>query len=254
MTAKDLRVLVVDDEPLARRGLARQLDAIDGFQIAGECANGRDAVDSLAGDSFDLVLLDVEMPELDGFGVLAEVGAAAMPPVIFVTAYDQYAVRAFEAHALDYVVKPVDPARLAQALGRARDAHRTVESDRGVDALLTELDDQAPRPTRIAARASGRTLLVPVEEIDWVQAADNYVRLYCKGKIVLHRETLAHLGERLDPTHFLRVHRSHVINIQRVREVRPTARGDAELWLEDGTRLPVSRSFRRALEEALGRD
>ncbi len=251
MTDSTFRVLVVDDEPLARKGLVRLVAAREGFEVAGECSNGKEAVRALREESFDLVLLDVEMPELDGFGVLEEVGAAAMPHVVFVTAFDQYAARAFEAHALDYVVKPVDPDRFARALERVRSAAHAAEAGARLESLLAELGARGQHPARIAARTGGRTLLVPVEDIDWLQAADNYVRLHVGGRIVLQRETLAHLADRLDPARFVRVHRSHVVNLSRVREVRSAGRGDAVILMEDGTQLPVSRRYRAALEGAL---
>ncbi len=252
MPELELKVLIVDDEPLARRGLVRLVEAHAGVQVTRTCSNGRQAVLALIEERFDLVLLDVEMPELDGFGVLAEVGPAALPHVVFVTAFDRYAVRAFEAHALDYVVKPVEPARLAQTFARVRDLSRKAASEARLAGLLFELDERARRPNHLIARSGGRTRLVPVERIDWLQAAGNYVRLHLCDETVLQRETLAHLHERLDPALFVRVHRSHAVNLTRVSEIRPTGRGDAELLLVGGASLPVARGLRAQLERALG--
>ncbi len=252
MTESKLRVLVVDDEPLARRGLIRLLDAQEGFEVVAECGNGLEAVQLLQREEFDLVLLDVEMPELDGFGVLEQVGADAMPPVILVTAFEQYAIRAFDAHALDYVMKPVDPKRFAQALERVQAAVHALAAKDHLQGLLRELGTSDQSPKRIAARTGGQTLLVPIDEIDWLQVADNYVRLHVGERVILHRETLAHLVGRLDPARFLRVHRSHAVNLDRVSEVHSAGHGDALILMQDGSQLPVSRRYRTALLQVFG--
>lgn len=251
MSEAPVRVLVVDDEPAARRGLVRSVGDLPGFEVVRECKHGREAVQALGAGGADVVLLDVEMPELDGFGVIGEVGLEAMPVVVFVTAFDRYALRAFDAHALDYVLKPVDPERLAMALERARAACRAKEAGRTLAPLVEELDGRTRHPARLAARVGGRIQLVPVEEIGWIEAADNYVRLHLAGRVVLLREPLGHLVDRLDPQRFVRVHRSHAVQLDRVRELASGERGDARLSLTDGTVLPVSRRFRAALECAL---
>lgn len=245
------RVLIVDDEPLARQGLERLVNAHVGFEVARLCSNGRDAVSALKEQQFDLVLLDVEMPELDGFGVLVEVGVESMPPVVFVTAFDRYALRAFEAHALDYVLKPVDPERLAKSLQRARGMLPTGAPDRGLGELLAEIDAGKTHPKQIAARSGGRTKLIPVDAIRWLKAAGNYVRIHVDEEMTLHRETLAQLHNRLDPKLFIRVHRSHVVNLDHVRELRPVGHGDAQLIMANGTKLPVARGYRAGLVQAL---
>ena len=252
MPEPPLQVLIVDDEPLARQGLARLVDGHLGFEVALKCGNGRDAVTALRAQRFGLMLLDVEMPELDGFSVLAELGEEPLPPVVFVTAYDQYAIQAFEAHALDYLLKPVDPERFGQALERVRAAHDAVTAQARLAALRKELSPEAEHPRRIAARSGGRTVLIPVDEIDWIQAAGNYVKLHVAERSVLHRETLGQLAERLDPLRFVRVHRSHLVQLARVVELRPTAHGDALLRMTDGTELAVSRVYREGLERSLG--
>lgn len=249
-----LRVLIVDDEPLARQGLSRQVAALDGCVVVGACGDGRAALEALVKGGVDLVLLDIEMPELDGFGVLAAMGreAAARPPaVVFVTAFDAYAVRAFEAHALDYLLKPVEPARLGAAIERARLQLEATRARARLAELKADLEGSSARPQCIAARSGQRTLLLPVDDVEWLQAADNYVRLHFGGRTALHRATLTELETRLDPARFVRIHRSHVVQLSRVREWRARGRGDAEVWLEDGTRLAVSRRYRAAFEQAL---
>ncbi len=251
MAEATLKVLIVDDEPLARQGLARMVNAHGGFEVARLCSNGRDAVLALREQEFDLVLLDVEMPELDGFGVLVEIGVDAMPQVVFVTAFDRYALRAFEAHALDYVLKPVEPERLAKSLQRARRMLTAGAPGSRLAELLEEIDERKALPNHIAARSGGRTKLIPVDEIRWLKAAGNYVRLHMGEEMTLHRETLAQLHRRLDPKLFLRVHRSHVVNLSYVRELRPGGHGDAQLFMANGTKLRVARGYRSGIEQAL---
>ncbi len=248
MSSSQREVLLVDDEPLARQGLRKLLEACPDFRVAAECKNGLEAVRALRDEHFDLVLLDIELPELDGFEVLSRVPVSKRPPVVFITAFDQYAVQAFEAHALDYLVKPVAPARFAAALDRVRIANHSAENERRLNALLDEIGPTSRHPTRVAAKAGGRTCLIAVDEIDWIQAADNYVRLHTGGRTVLQRESISHLVERLNPAQFVRIHRSHAVNISRIRELRAVGRGDGRLLLEGGTELTVSRSYRSNLE------
>ncbi len=251
MSEPVFRVLVVDDEPVSRRGVVRLVDAHPQFVVAGECGNGLEALEALRQQSFDLVLLDVEMPELNGLEVVQKLGVSALPIVIFVTAYDRYALQAFDAHALDYILKPVDPVRFAEALDRARVACVTKGEQKRLAALMEEMGDRLQRPARLAARSGNRLQLIPVNEIDWIEAADNYVRLHVKGRVVLQRETLSHLADRLGAERFLRVHRSHLVALDRIREFRSTSRGDGVLALSDGTEVAVSRRYRDALDRAL---
>ncbi len=258
-----IRALIVDDEPLARRGIRQLLEAADDISVVGECRNGRDALAALDSLAPDLVFLDVQMPELDGFEVVRARGAARMPYVVFVTAYDEFAVKAFETHALDYLVKPVNAARFAAALDRVRERMRFAEAlalsrrigdllaaqaRRGGPAELTGALDDAPRLT--SAIAPARRLIVPtstgdlvldVDEIDWIQAEDYYAAVHARGRRHLIRESLASLEQRLDPTGFARVHRSAIVRLDRVREMRSAGAGESVLVLRDGTRVPVSR-------------
>ena len=259
-----LRALVVDDEPLARRGVRARLAALGGVEIVGECAGGRDAVRAIGELAPDLVFLDVQMPGLDGFGVVDAVGAARMPPVIFVTAYDEHALRAFDAHALDYLLKPIDDERFAVAVARARQRVMERRSGARADALAARLaaalaDAAAAPPTptpaagpRLVVRDRGRVLLIDPADVDWVEAEGDYVRLHVAGRGHLHRETMAAMEARLAPPRFARIHRSAIVNVDRVREVRP--RGDREytVVLRDGTRLGLSRGYRDRVRTLLG--
>ena len=258
-----IRALIVDDEPLARRGIRQLLEAADDISVVGECRNGRDALAALDSLAPDLVFLDVQMPELDGFEVVRARGAARMPYVVFVTAYDEFAVRAFETHALDYLVKPVNQARFAAALDRVRERMRFAEAlalsrrigdllaaqaRRGGPAELAGVLDDAPRLTsgiaparRLIVPTSTGDLVLDVDEIDWIQAEDYYAAVHARGRRHLIRESLASLEQRLDPTGFARVHRSAIVRLDRVREMRSAGAGESVLVLRDGTRVPVSR-------------
>ena len=264
-----IRTLVVDDEPLARAGVRGLLADDAEVALVGECANGREAVASIRAHAPDLVLLDVQMPEVDGFGVVREIGAAAMPVVVFVTAFDQYALRAFEARALDYLLKPFSDERFHEALARAKEQVR----QRRLGALSTQLaallgvadgapaaavrapaalGAAAPEPVaRLEVRLGGRRTFVAVADIDWIEASDYYVRLHTGGRSHLLRETLQELSARLDPRRFVRVHRSAMVAVDRVAELRTDGAGRHELLLRDGTRLPVSRTRREQVEQAL---
>ncbi|HST62624.1 MAG TPA: LytTR family DNA-binding domain-containing protein [Longimicrobium sp.] len=264
-----IRTLVVDDEPLARRRLARLLQAEPGVEVLGVCASGREAVDAIRRDRPDLVFLDVQMPELDGFGVLAELGAEHLPTVVFVTAYDQYALQAFDVHALDYLLKPYTPARLSAAVQRAtRQLHAPASDSARLAELLEHLDRErrelaarlngapaAPAPAAAPASHTGRLLVkegermffVPVERVDWLEAEGNYVRLHCGRDAHLVRATLGGMEEQLDASRFTRIHRSTIVNVDRVKEVRPWFAGDYQVTLQDGTELRLSRRYRGRL-------
>lgn len=240
------RVLIVDDEPLVRRGIAALLAAEPGVQLLGEARNGSEALTQIRALRPDLVFLDVQMPGLDGLGVLASLEPEERPAVVFVTAFDQYAVRAFDLHAVDYLLKPFDDARLRLALGRAQERLRrgTSDSDRAsLSALLAELR-APPGPDRLAVREQGQIVLVPVDEIDWIEAADNYVRLHRGRQYHLLRESLNQLEATLDPRRFARIHRSAMVNLTRVRALEPLPGGEYDVILTDGRRLTLSRGYR----------
>ena len=250
-----IRALIVDDEPIARRGIRRHLTSEPDVEVVGECGDGAAAVAAIADLRPDLVLLDVQMPEVGGFDVVEAVGVDRMPAVIFVTAFDQYAVRAFDVHAIDYVLKPIDPQRFALALARAREqlaSPRDEASDR-IAAALEALGRAAPRcyAKRLAIRSDGRVVLVDVREIDRVEAAGNYVEVHTGARALLMRETLANLEARLDPERFVRVSRSAIVNADRIRELHPTFNGDFVVVLRDGTEVAGSRRYRERLDALL---
>lgn len=248
-----LRLLIVDDEPLIRLGIRRAIEAMAGVAIAGECGTPDDAVAAIAAAAPDLVILDVQMPGGTGLDVVRRIGPAHMPPVIFVTAFDEYAVQAFELNAVDYVLKPFDPERLQQAIARAREriqaAGDRVLADR-LEKLLAAHDD--PRPDdRLVIRTAERFDLVPVDAIDWIEAADNSVRLHCGAARHLLGQTMTALERRLDPRRFVRVHRSRIVNRSRVVAVHVLIGGTYELQLRDGTRLTSGRQYRDAVQQLI---
>jgi two-component system LytT family response regulator len=251
-----IRVLVVDDEAAARRGLRRRLAAVPDLVVVGECEDGEAAVAAIPALRPDLVFLDIQMPGLDGFGVIEAVGLHRMPAVVFVTAYDEFALRAFEVNALDYLLKPVDDARLQAALERARARAATRDDDwkRRLAAALDGLGHPAaPRwCKRLAIRGNGRVLLVDVAEVDRIEAAGNYVHVHQGRKAHLLRETMAGLEARLDPERFARVSRAAIVNIDRVRELQPMFNGDFVVVLKDGTEVTGGRRYRDALRSLLG--
>jgi len=250
---KRIRVLIVDDEPIARRGVRLQLKGEPEVEIIGECANGLEAVAAIQELSPDLVFLDVQMPEMDGFEVIEAIGVEQVPQVIFVTAYDQYTLRAFEVHALDYLLKPFDRERFLKALNHARSSLQRGEINRQLMALL---DDRlaARKPLeRLVIKSGGRIYFLNVEEVDWIEAADNYVELHVGRESHLLRETISRLESKLDPGRFLRVRHSTIVNLDRVKELRPLFRGEYLIILRDGTELTSSRRYRRNLDAILGK-
>jgi two-component system, LytTR family, response regulator len=253
-----MRVLIVDDEPLARERIEDLLRREPDVESIETCGNGDDAVARMSRRDLDLVFLDVQMPGLDGFGVLERLAPDAMPLVVFVTAYEQYAIRAFDVHALDYLVKPFDVDRFSMAMARARAALSNggrAELDRAVQALLSATKDRAAERRHVLAIRSGQRIVpVRTEEIDWVEAEGNYVRLHVGKTSHLLRETLASLEESLDPRRFRRIHRSTIVNLDRIRELQPWFRKDFKVILLDGSELTLSRSFADRLPEFLGRE
>jgi two-component system, LytTR family, response regulator len=248
-----LRVAIVDDEAHARAAIRILLTRRDDVDVIAECRNGAEAVEVLQWMTVDLLLLDVQMPGLDGFGVLRTVGADKVPPTIFVTAFDRYALRAFEVEAVDYVLKPFDEQRFFAAFDRARqriDERRTARWARRLLAAApasAAVAPAAPLP-RLPVPVGDRLIFVSFDEIDWIQAADQYVIVHVGAKEYLMRESLRRLAARLPRDRFAHVHRSHIVNIAKVREVARLGKGDAELTMADGRRLRGSRRFRNALQ------
>ena len=245
-----IRTLVIDDEPLARERLAKLLRAEPDIEVVGEATNGRDAVALIRKAKPDLIFLDVQMPELDGFGVLSELNADERPAVVFVTAYDKFALKAFDVHAVDYLLKPFDKERFQTALRRALDhlkRNQPKQIHEQLSALLNELRPAA-QSDRIAVKGQGRVVFLKTSDIDWVEAADNYVNLHVGKESHLLRETMSSIETRL-PKEFLRISRSTIVNTERIAELQPLFHGEYSVILRDGTRLTLSRSHRDKLQQ-----
>jgi two-component system LytT family response regulator len=247
MNAAPIRTLLIDDEVLARLALRQALAAHPDVSIVGECGNAAEALQAIAALAPDLLFLDIQMPGLDGFKLLRNLRPGALPMVVFATAFSQHALRAFDARALDYVLKPIDQARFDQAMVRVR-AHW-----QGLHAM----PDAPAVPAagflqRLSVRSGERIRVVATADIDWIRADGNYVRIHAGGTTYLHRESLRHLMGLLDPARFLRIHRAILVNVERIREVHPLFQGNAEVVLHDGTRLNLSRRFRAQAQRALG--
>lgn len=253
MTA--LRALIVDDEPLARDTLRGLLQADAEVAVAGECGNGAAAIATIRAERPDIVFLDVQMPDMNGFEVLEQVVSEHVPVVVFVTAYDRYAIQAFDVHAVDYLLKPFDDARFTRALRRAKRAFLARRSE-GDARLLSLLDRHSapagPAPLlRLAIPSRTGLVFLRTADVDWIEAADYYVQIHVGTKVHLLREPLTSLEGRLDAREFVRVHRSAIVNVDRIRELRPGPQGRDIVVLQDGTELRVSRSHRRDLQERL---
>lgn len=250
-----IRTLIVDDEPLGRERIRTLLADDPEIEVIGECSDGQQAITAIERSHPDLVYLDVQMPELDGFAVLDKIAGERMPAIIFVTAYDRYAVQAFKVHALDYLLKSFDRERFQDALRRAKDqirnSHEGLWNER-LTGLLEDLETRQKRLTRLIIRSSGRIFFVRVEEIDWLEAADNYVRIHVGRESHLVRETLQSLEARLDPSRFLRIHRSTLVNLDRIKELQPLFHGDYVVRLQDGTELTLSRNYKDKMSGSLG--
>lgn len=236
----------MDDVPLARRHIRRYLDNDPAFEVIGDCGDGNSAVDMISAAHPELVFLDVQMPELSGFGVLERLEAQLLPAVIFVTAHDEYALRAFEIHALDYLLKPFNRARFETALRHAREQiemRRRGQRDDRLDALIEDIKAGSRYRSRIAVTTRARTFLIPVDGVDWIEAAGNYACLHVGAKSHLIRETITRLARQLDPQKFARIHRSAIVNIDRVVEITPLLNRDRCVCLQDGTELTMSRTY-----------
>jgi two-component system, LytTR family, response regulator len=248
-----LRALIVDDEPLARQRLRDLLADIPAVLVVGEAGDGVAALDAVRTLQPDVLFLDVHMPELNGVEVVAELDPDRRPHVIFATAYDDYAVHAFDAHAVDYLMKPISPERLGQAVERAarRATHDGSASGQALDGLL-DAHRRANYRTRFAVRAQHRFVIVDVTDLRYIEAADNYVRLHAQDGTYLFRSTMAALEESLDPAHFLRIHRSYILRIDQVSAIEPWAPGEYSFNLTAGDRIVSSRSYARRIRSAFG--
>ncbi|HEX7829571.1 MAG TPA: LytTR family DNA-binding domain-containing protein [Thermoanaerobaculia bacterium] len=247
-----IRVLIVDDEPIARRGIRQHLRGETDLEVIGESGDGAAAIEAITELAPDLVFLDIQMPEVGGFDVVDAIGVARMPAVVFVTAYDEHALRAFDVHAVDYVLKPIDRHRFRTAVERARRrlAHAPEQLDRRIAAALGELGRPAhDYAKRLAIKGDGRVILVDVDQVDRLEAAGNYVEVHTGARHHLVRETMASLEARLDPARFVRISRSSIVNADRVRELQPMFNGDFVVVLRDGTKVAGSRRYRAGFDK-----
>ncbi|HEX8164087.1 MAG TPA: LytTR family DNA-binding domain-containing protein [Pyrinomonadaceae bacterium] len=251
---RKIRALVIDDEPLARRRIRKLLARDAEVEAVGDCADGYEAIAAINAHDPDLIFLDVRMPEIDGFSVLERIRPKHSPLVVFVTAYDQYALRAFEVSAVDYLLKPFDRRRFDAALARAKSrlaSGRDSELTERALALLEELRARESHLERLMIKSGGRAFFIKTEEIDWIGAEGKYVRLHAGRESYLLREAIGGLEARLDPKKFPRIHRSTIVNIDRVKELQPWFHQDYRVILRDGTELVLSRSCRKKLAELL---
>jgi two-component system, LytTR family, response regulator len=243
----NIRALIVDDEPLARQGVRLLLQEESGIEVIGECANGAEALDVIQREKPDLMFLDIQMPTMNGFALLAALPAYLMPVVVFVTAYDQHALKAFEVSATDYLLKPLKPARFREAVQRARQkcqSRATGAMNEQLKALLEAANPQPAYPSHVSVKNGERTAFVKVNDLDYVEAAANYVILHAGVQNHILRETLTNLESRLSPRTFLRVHRSVIVNLERVIGVKPAPRGEHLVVLRNGKELPLTRGVR----------
>lgn len=264
-TALNLRVVVVDDEAIARRRITRLLQSESGVTVVAECSDVDTAVETILSEAPDLVFLDIQLPERDGFGVIEAVGADRMPAVIFVTAHDQYAIRAFEVHALDFLLKPFSPERFQESLQRAatRLSRNGSENSRNLAALLDSvraeqnklerliLGSREGYLQRLLVKAHNRMIFVRSSDVTWFEAEGNYVRVHVGRESYVVRDTMNNLETKLDPAQFLRIHRSTIVNIDHVKEMHMWFAGDYMVVLQDGTELKLSRGYREKMEERL---
>lgn len=255
-----IRTLIVDDEPIARRGLRQQLRTEADVEIIGECANGREALAAIRKESPDLVFLDVQMPLLDGFGVVNALGVEDLPAVVFVTAYDEHAIRAFEVNALDYLLKPLNQDRFQKTLARIRrqlNGSSAEHLQRKLASLLHDLEEfkgesnQVKCLERLVIKEAGRVFFLGADDIAWINAQGNYVELHTKDGTHLLRETMNGMESKLDPHEFLRLRRSTIVRIDRIKELHPLFNGEYAVTLRDNTRLTSSRRYRHNLDALL---
>ena len=256
MKEANIRALIVDDELLARKFIRRMLKHDPEFEIVGESSNGKEAVAMMRAQKPDVVFLDVQMPEMDGFAVLEAVGLGQLPDIIFTTAYESYAIRAFELHALDYLLKPFDQERFRDAIKHAKERLHSRQQAEGrlqIGALLERINSRNAYLDRLIIRADGRITFLNTREIDWVEADDKYVHLHTGKGARMVRQTLTAMEGQLDPAKFVRVHRSAIVNIERIKELQPLFNGEYSLLLDDKTKLTLSRKYKDKLFKLLGK-
>ena len=255
MNINKFRALIVDDEPLARKGIRRLLEAENDFIVAGEAANGEEAISAIEREKADVVFLDIQMPLLDGLALTDEIDPEFLPEIVFVTAYDEHAIQAFEAGAIDYVLKPIDPARFRKTLDRVR--RRIVAGgneliENRIVRLLSGLPTRGEQYLqRIAIRQGERIRFLGIDEVEWILSQGNYIELHSGGKKFLLRETMSGIEKKLDPRQFLRIRRSTVIRVDHIKEIQPMFNGEFTVLMRDGTELATSRRYRKRLESLL---
>jgi two-component system LytT family response regulator len=249
-----LQLLIVDDEPLIRQGIRRTLTGVEGLEVAGECDSGSRAIEAILSHRPDLVLLDVQMPDCTGLDVIRKVGPQNMPPVVFITAYDEYAVTAFELNAVDYLLKPFDEERLYAAVSRARQRISGNHHAELLQQLQALIETKERRwADRFVVRQGDRLEFVPVDTVDWIESANNYVVLHCGSKQHVLADTLTNLDKTLNPKKFLRIHRCRIVNVSRVAGARPFLSGTYQLELQNGTRLGTGRQYKDAVRQLIRR-
>lgn len=256
MALPKIRTVIADDELLARKFIRRMLKQDHDVELVAECSNGAEAVTTIRKEKPDLLFLDIQMPEMDGFAVLEAVGLDHLPEVIFTTAYESYAIRAFELHALDYLLKPFDQVRFKAALKYAKERFYSRQEEQKrlqIGTLLETIRAQPQHLDRVIIRADGRITFLQTRDIDWLEADDKYVHLHTGKGTRMVRQTLSAMETQLDPKKFLRVHRSAMVNLDRIKELQPLFNGEHSLILEDGTRLTLSRKYKEKLFELLGK-
>jgi two-component system, LytTR family, response regulator len=251
-----IRTLIVDDEPLAREGMRLHLEPFEDIEVVGEGEDGPSAIDAIRTLRPDLVFLDIQMPGVDGFGVIEALAEDELPEIVFVTAFDQHALQAFEAHALDYLLKPLDEERIDLTIRRVRRRFSTPDPrlHDQIGELLQHVRNRERFLERIVVRSAGRYVLLRTADIDWIEAASNYAQLHIGSRVYSLRETMNGLESKLDPDAFIRVHRSVIVRIDRIRELEPLVQGDYVVVLKDGTKITSSRSYRERIRELLDYD
>jgi two-component system LytT family response regulator len=256
MKSAPLRAVIADDEALARKFIRRMLKDDHDLEVVGECNNGKEAVAMIKKQNPDIVFLDVQMPEMDGFAVLESIATERLPEIIFTTAYEQYAIRAFELHALDYLLKPFDQARFKEAIKYAKERFRSQRHNEGrmqISAMLENIKNKPQYLDRLVIKAGGRITFLSTDEINWIEADDKYVHLHTGKASPMVRQTLSAMEAQLDPQKFRRVHRSAIVNVERITELQPLFSGEYSILLGDGTKLTLSRSYKDKLFELLGK-
>lgn len=250
-----IRAIVVDDELLARKRIRSFLAGEEDFEIVAECGDGVNAIQAVEELRPDLVFLDIQMPGIDGFEVLESIDTDDFPMVVFVTAHDKYAIKAFEVRALDYLLKPFDEERFSETLDRVREwigKGRGEHRDK-IDDLLGEMGAKRGKLDRLLIKSAGRVFFLPLSRIDWIEAAGNYVRIHAGSEIHLMRESMGGTEEQLPPDRFVRVHRSAIVNLKRIKELLPSVKGEFDIHLRNGKKITLSRKYRPLFEERLGR-